>query len=164
VVGFSQGGLVAAEAAAIDDRLKTVLLWSPVANPPDTYKHILSDESVTAGLQSEGRPVAVTTMWGAPLELKTGFFADLFRYDPTAAITEVEDPLMVIVGLRDTTVTPQPTYGELYLTYHDGPEQLVTVDSDHVFNVVTDTGPQVFDDVVAWSVAWLEQTLPKATE
>ncbi|MBK8047823.1 MAG: alpha/beta fold hydrolase [Anaerolineales bacterium] len=141
VLGFSQGGLVAAEAAAIDDRLQTVLLWSPVANPPDTYKWILSPESVAAGLQSGGKAIAVKTNWGAPLELKTGFFTDLFRFDPTAAIAEVKDPLMVIVGTRDATVTPQPYYGELFLTYHDGPEQLVTVDSDHVFNVVTDPWP-----------------------
>jgi cephalosporin-C deacetylase-like acetyl esterase len=159
LLGFSQGGLVAAEVAAMDQRVRNVVLWSAVANAPDTYKHILSAETVAAGLASDGAPVAVTTQWGAQFELKTGFFADLFRYDPTAAIVAVEDPLLVVVGLDDTTVTPQPIYGELFLRYHNGVEQLFAVESDHVYNVLTDPGPQVFDAVVAETVDWLVETL-----
>lgn len=159
VLGFSQGGLVAAQIAARDARVDNVVLWSAVANAPDTYKHILSDATVAAGLASGGEPVPVTTMWGAQFELKTGFFEDLYRYDPLAALAEVDDPLLVVVGLQDTTVTPQPDYGELYLRYHDGEEAFFTVESDHVFNVLTDPGPQVFDAVVARTVTWLEDTL-----
>lgn len=158
VVGFSQGGLIAAELAAQDERVHTLVLWSPVSSAPDTYKHILGTESVEAGLVTDA-PLPVTTQWGAQFELGRGFFVDLFRYDPTAAIAEVDAPLLVIVGLEDTTVTPQPAYGELYLTYHDGDERLVTLDSDHVFNVLTDPGPAVFDEAVTWSVAWLGDTL-----
>ena len=159
VVGFSQGGLIAAELAARDARVRSLVLWSPVASAPDTYKHILGAESVAAGLIADA-PLPVTTQWGAEFELSRGFFVDLFRYDPTAAIGDVAAPLLVIVGLRDTTVTPQPAYGELYLAYHDGAEQLVTLESDHVFNVLTDPEPATFDAAVAWSTAWLADTLP----
>jgi len=162
LLGFSQGGLVAAEVAAQDQRVRNVVLWSAVANAPDTYKHILSADTVVAGLASNGAPVAVTTQWGAQFELRGGFFVDLFRYDPTAAIAAVEDPLLVVVGLGDTTVTPQPAYGELFLRYHDGLEHLFTVESDHVFNVLTDPGPQVYDAVVAETVEWLVETLATA--
>ena len=158
VVGFSQGGLVAAELAAQEPRVRSLVLWSPVSSAPDTYKHILGDESVAAGLVTEA-PLPVTTQWGAQFELDRGFFVDLFRYDPTAAIAEVAAPLLVVVGLRDTTVTPQPAYGELYLAYHDGAERLVTLESDHVFNVLTDPDPAIFDTAVAWSTAWLVDTL-----
>ena len=158
VVGFSQGGLIAAELAAQDARVRTLVLWSPVSSAPDTYKHILGAESVEAGLDA-ATPLPVTTQWGAQFELGRGFFVDLFRYDPTAAIAEVDAPLLVIVGLEDTTVTPQPAYGELYLTYHDGDERLITLESDHVFNVLTDSDPALFDEAVAWSVAWLGDTL-----
>lgn len=158
VVGFSQGGLIAAELAAQDERVRTLVLWSPVSSAPDTYKHILGAESVEAGLVAEA-PLPVTTQWGAQFELGRGFFVDLFRYDPTAAIAEVDAPLLVIVGLEDTTVTPQPAYGELYLTYHDGDERLITLESDHVFNVLTDSDPALFDEAVGWSVAWLGNTL-----
>ena len=159
VLGFSQGGLVAAEAAARDPRIRTLVLWSSVANAPDTYKHILSADTVAAGYASGGAPVPVVTQWGAAFELKRGFFTDLFTYDPVAALAHVGAPLLVVVGAQDTTVTPQPAYGELFLRYHDGDEQLVTVASDHVFNVLTDPGPAVFDHVVAVTTEWLTTTL-----
>jgi len=159
VLGFSQGGLVAAEAAARDPRIRTIVLWSSVANAPDTYKHILSADTVTAGYASDGAPVPVVTQWGAAFELKRGFFTDLFAYDPVAALAGVATPLLVVVGAQDTTVTPQPAYAELLLRYHDGDEQLVTVASDHVFNVLTDPSPAVFDQVVAVTTEWLTTTL-----
>ncbi len=59
VLGFSQGGLVAAQIAARDARIDNVVLWSAVANPPDTYKHILSDATVAAGLASGGKPPVI---------------------------------------------------------------------------------------------------------
>ena len=83
----------------------------------------------------------------------------LFAVDPVAAVTDVEDPLLVVVGLRDDTVTPQPYYGQLYLNYHDGAEQLVALDGDHVFDVLTEAGPQVLDEAILWSLAWLKRTL-----
>lgn len=159
VLGFSQGGLVAVEAAARDQRVRNVVLWSAVANPPDTYKHILSADTVAAGYASGGAPVPVVTQWGAAFELKRDFFTDLFAYDPVAALAGVDTPLLVVAGAQDTTVTPQPAYAELLLRYHDGDEQLVTVASDHVFNVLTDPSPAVFDHVVAVTTEWLTTTL-----
>lgn len=159
VLGFSQGGLVAAEAAALDPRIRTVVLWSAVANAPDTYKHILSAESVAEGYASSGASVPVVTQWGAAFELKSSFFTDLFTYDPVAALARVDAPLLVVVGAQDATVTPQPAYGELFLRYHGGVEQLVIVESDHVFNVLTDPGPEIFDTVLEATTAWLLATL-----
>lgn len=159
VLGFSQGGLVAAEAAVRDPRVGNVVLWSAVANAPDTYKHILTNATVDAALTGAAPRVPVVTQWGASFELGRGFFADLYRYDPVAAVAQDADPLLVVVGRQDTTVTPQPAYGELFLHSHEGMERLVIVDSDHVFNVLTDPGPDVFDHVVAETNTWLAETL-----
>jgi hypothetical protein len=98
--------------------------------------------------------------WGAETDLKTPFFEDLYNVDPVAAMGTVRRPLLAVVGLQDTIVAPQPHYGEIYLNYHEGAELLVAVDSDHVFNVATDQGPAVLDDVIAWSLAWLQNSLP----
>ncbi|CAN5586244.1 alpha/beta fold hydrolase [soil metagenome] len=160
LIGISQGGLIAAETAARDHRVQTVVLWSPLANPPDTFKLILGDENVAAGLQSEGKSVHSKLPWGAETDLKTPFFADLYNFDPIAAISRVKQPLLVVVGLQDTIVTPQPHYGQLYLNYHEGRELLVTVNGDHIFDVMANHGPALFDDVIAWSLAWLQETLP----
>ncbi len=74
--------------------------------------------------------------------------------NPVAAASRYPGPLMVIVGTRDETVTPQPAAGEIYLRYHDGPEDLVVLDTDHVFDVFT--GPEVLDGMIDGAQAWIE--------
>lgn len=159
LIGLSTGGLIAAETAVRDSRVQSVVLWSPVANPPDNFKLMLGAENVTAGLQSDGEPVRIMLPWNEEIDLKTPFFDDLYHIDPVAAMSTVKRPLLVVVGLKDVDVTPQPYYGQLYLNYHTGAELLVSVDGDHLFNVLTDQGPALFDEVIAWSIAWLQKTL-----
>jgi alpha/beta superfamily hydrolase len=160
LIGLSQGGLVAAEVARRVPEVDSVVLWSPVSNPPDTYKFLMGDETVAAGLTAADPGVKVVLPWGAEFMMKSGFFQDLYAVNPVGAIAEVEAPLLVAVGLQDTTVVPQPYQGETYLNYHEGPEKLVEVDSDHVFSVLTDGGTRFADEVIAWSLAWLEESLP----
>jgi cephalosporin-C deacetylase-like acetyl esterase len=159
VLGLSQGGLVAASTAARDDRVKTVVLWSAVANPPLTFSLIVGAETVQNGLQTGDEPITFTLPWGAETSLKGPFFEDLFRVDPIAEISQYEGPLMSIVGLNDTIVTPQPQAGQIFLTYHPGDnEMLVELDADHVFDILTE-GTDDLDDAIAWSLAWLSTTL-----
>jgi len=158
VIGLSQGGLVAASLSARDDRVKTTILWSAVANPAHTYALVLSQEAVDAGLASGGEPVTAVLPWGAETTLRTGFFEELFTVDPVAEIAEFEGPLMVVAGLRDTIVTPQPYAGQAYINYHEGPEMLLVVDGDHMLDILG-PGPALLDDVVTWALAWFQQTL-----
>jgi dienelactone hydrolase len=159
LIGLSLGGLVAAETAARDPRVQSVVLWSPLASPPDTFKLLLGVETVASGLQSGGEPVRILLPWNEEIDLSAPFFEDIYTIDPVAAMSTVNRPLLVVVGLRDVDVTPQPYYGQLYLNYHEGVERLVPVDGDHLFDVMTDQGPAVLDDVIAWSLAWLQKTL-----
>lgn len=159
LVGLSGGGLVAAETAARDPRVQSLILWSPVANAVDNLKAAVGAENVAAGLQSTDKPVHIVLPFGE-IDLNKSFFEDLYKLDPIAAIGRVKRPMLVVVGLRDQAIIPQPQYGQLYLNYHNGPEKLVTVDGDHVFDALTDKGPLVLDDVIAWSLAWVQQTLP----
>lgn len=158
VLGLSQGGLVTAAVAAADDRVDSIVLWSPVANPPDTYKLILGADEVAEGLVSD--VVHIVLPWGAEIDLRRPFFEDLYAVDPVAEITDYDGPMLVVVGSRDDTVTPQPYYGQLYLNYHDGAEHLTVLDGDHVFDVLTDAGPAVLDQAIAESLAWLDGTMP----
>jgi pimeloyl-ACP methyl ester carboxylesterase len=50
VLGLSQGGLVGAITAESHKRVSSLVLWSPVANPVDTYKSILGTDTVLDGL------------------------------------------------------------------------------------------------------------------
>lgn len=160
LIGLSTGGLIAAETAARDPRVQSVVLWSPLTNLPDHFKLQFGAEKIAAGLQSVGEPVHIVFPWGDEIDWKTPFFEDIYALDPVAAMSTVKRPLMVVVGLRDVDETPQPYYGQLYLNYHEGAELLVPVDSDHIFDTMSDKGPAVLDDVITWSLAWLQNTLP----
>lgn len=159
LLGLSQGGLVSASVAGRDSRVKSVILWSAVATPAYTYSGLLTAEVVQAGLQAGDEAVAFTLPWGAESSLKRPFFEDLFKVDPVAEITQYTGPLMSVVGLNDTIVTPQPMAGQLFLIYHPGDnERLVELDADHVFDILGE-GPDNLDDAIAWALAWLSTTL-----
>ncbi len=157
VLGLSQGGLVAAITAEAHKRVSSLVLWSPVANPVDTYKTVLGTDAVLDGLTQQS--TTATLPWGASVTLNQAFFEELYTTDPIAAISHYDKPMQVVVGAYDTIVTPQPYYGDLYLKYHDGEEELVVVDGDHVFDVFSGNGAPALDDAIAESVDWFAETL-----
>jgi pimeloyl-ACP methyl ester carboxylesterase len=159
VLGLSQGGLVGAVTADTHKEVRSLVLWSPVANTVDTYKTVLGADTVLVGLS---QPSTVATLpWGAEVTLNQPFFEELYTTDPIAAITGYDGPMQVVVGERDDVVTPQPYYGETYMTYHDGREELVVLDGDHVFDVFTGNGAPALDEAIAASVDWFTDTLKR---
>lgn len=158
VLGLSQGGLVASgTAAAAADLVDTVILWSPVSSAPTTFIILLGMEWITAGLASGGEAVTGTLPWGAEIALRTGFFDEIFTVDPVAELGNYGGPVQVVVGSRDDTVWPQPQAGQVFLDYHDGAEQLVVVDGDHIFDIFVHEA--VLDEAILWALAWLSLTL-----
>lgn len=159
IIGLSQGGLVAASAAGADDRVKSLVLWSAASNPGSNFANILPMETIKEGLAlGEGEVLKITLPWGEETGMKRAFFAELFTVDPVAAITGYSNPLLAVVGSRDTTVYPQPEAGQVFLDYHEGQETLVVLDGDHIFDVLA-TGPTVLDEAIFNSLAWLMGTL-----
>jgi uncharacterized protein len=157
VLGLSQGGLVGAITADNHKEVASLVLWSPVANPVDTFKTVLGSDTVMQGLTQPS--TQATLPWGAVITLDRPFFEELYTTDPIAAISGYDGPMQVVVGERDDVVTPQPYYGETYLTYHDGREELVVLDGDHVFDVFTGNGAPALDEAIAESVEWFIDTL-----
>ena len=158
IIGLSQGGLVASgTAAAAADRVDTVILWSPVSSPPTTYGSLLGNEWIATGLASGGEPVSGTLPWGAEIALSTGFYEEIYTVDPVAELATYGGPVQVVVGIKDNVVFPQPHAGQVYLNYHDGIEQLVVVDGDHIFDIFVHEA--VLDEAIIWALAWLSLTL-----
>jgi alpha/beta superfamily hydrolase len=171
VLGLSQGGLVGTITAEAHKRVSSLVLWSPVANPVDTYRTVLGNEwiggdlanpvfggdAVWAGLNQPSTDMILP--WGAPVTLNQAFFEELYTTDPIAAISHYDKPMQVVVGERDDIVTPQPQYGETYMTYHDGVEELVILDGDHVFDVFTGNGAPALDEAIDESLDWFIDTL-----
>lgn len=159
MIGLSQGGLVAASAAGADERVKSLVLWSAASNPGSNFANIITMDTIKAGLElGDGEVLKITLPWGEETGMKREFFEELFTVDPVGAITGYANPLMAIVGSRDTTVYPQPEAGQIFLNYHEGEEALVVLDGDHIFDVLA-TGPEVLDQAIFNSLAWFMETL-----
>lgn len=159
IIGLSQGGLVGASAAGQDARVASLVLWSAAANPASNFANILSMETIQAGLAlADGEVLSIVLPWGEETGMRREFFEELFTVDPVADIVNYTNPLLVIVGSRDTTVYPMPQAGQIFLNYHDGEEALVVLDGDHVFDVLA-TGPEVLDQAIFNSLAWFMETL-----
>lgn len=158
IIGLSQGGLVASgTAAAAADQIDTVILWSPVSSPPSTYGGLLGTEWIMAGLASGGEAVTGTLSWGAEIALRTAFYEEIYTVDPVAELATYGGPVQVVVGSKDNIVYPQPQAGQVYLNYHDGVEQLVVLDGDHIFDIFVHEA--VLDEAIHWALAWLSLTL-----
>ncbi|MEM7302039.1 MAG: alpha/beta fold hydrolase [Pseudomonadota bacterium] len=156
ILGWSQGGLVAAHTAAARSDVKSVTLWAPVVNPLRTYVGLLSEETFKKALASDPDTVIDAKLpWGAETKLKARFYQDFARTSSVAAITGYSGPLLVIVGTKDTLVSPQPGSGQVLLKYHEGEEKLAVFDTDHVWDAFS--GPKTIDDkMVPTTLEWLQ--------
>lgn len=166
ILGFSQGGLVAASTAARDNRVDSVVLWSPLSSPPIVYEGLLGKEGLRQGLAlpeggSATFPIYVNDQyvnWDVPLG--KGFFDDLYRVDPVAEVHKnYTGPLLVVCGSQDPLIWPQPWMSNLYLLHHEGFEKLVVLDGDHAFNWWEEPEPVKLHDAIYWSAAWFLYTL-----
>jgi hypothetical protein len=64
--------------------------------------------------------------------------------------------------LWSALVTPSSPHNRISarrITYHEGYEELVVLDTDHVFDVFTGNGAPALDEAIAESVDWFKETL-----
>lgn len=154
VIGWSQGGLVAAAAAGRSGKPDAVALWQAVGDIDATYGGILSEEILAAGKAAAADQTLVVELpWGAEVSLNGAFFHGLGNLDPMAEIARYSGPLFVTQGTTDTTVLPATA--DAYIAAHEGPEQLWTAEMGHVFNVFSDT--DTLDTMVADTLSFFEE-------
>ncbi len=159
ILGFSQGGLVAACTAARDWRVATTILWAPVAIPAFTYSQLLGTDTVLKALKLEAEDsIDATLPWGAVTTLKKPFYNELFLINPVAEIIDYYGPLMVVIGIRDDVVFPQPHAGQAYMDHHYGWRKLVQLDTDHMFGIFG--GPDILREAIHAAIDWVYLTLP----
>jgi dienelactone hydrolase len=165
VMGVSQGGMLSALTAARDKRVDSAALWSPVANPPDTYGALMLREGMQKGINlpvggHDSFPLYILGNYvGLDVQLGHAFFQDVYGIDPVAEIRNYKNPMMVITGKNDIIVWPQPAKGNLFMKYHDGMEMLVELDADHEFNFWDGPVAPKFTDAIYWTTAWFIKTL-----
>ncbi len=152
VVGWSQGGLVAAAAAGRSNAPDAVALWNAVGDPQKTYGGLFGDAMSIGMDAAPDAPVTVTLPWGAEVVLNGAFFDGIETHDAVGEIKGFTGPLFVAQGSKDTTVTPDNA--DAYIAAHEGPEVLWSAEMDHVFNIFA--SGDTLTDMVGETIAFFE--------
>ncbi|WP_287883005.1 MULTISPECIES: hypothetical protein [Paracoccus] len=91
--------------------------------------------------------------WGGQTTLNGGFFHELPLMSAAGAIASYPGPLRVIMGPKETIVTPQPISGNQLLQYREGTKDLMVLEPDHDFGAGTSTGlaeKELAPETVEW--------------
>lgn len=155
VIGWSQGGLIAAALAGRTDVPVAVALWNAVGDPMATYGGIFGPEQFAEALAADpGAAVSLTLPWGETISLNGAFFEGVSNLEPVREIETYSGALLVVQGLADTVVLPEN--GDAYIATHAGESTLWTAEMDHVFNTFTEAA--MLEAVVGETIAFfLEQ-------
>ena len=139
LVGWSLGGTISAVVAGRSKTpIASVSLWQPANNPANAMAFLLGTDVVTKGVAAGDAAVEAKLPWGSTISLKGPFFRSLTQIDPVAEIVAYQGPLLVTAGINDAIVFPQPEAAQVFLDYHQGPEELWTRPMDHSFNSFQD--------------------------
>jgi dienelactone hydrolase len=139
LLGFSLGATVAAETAARRKDIRSLLLWSPVADP---FNQFVEMRKKMFGDTPDVGPVLVGR----------GFVEDLGNHDPVEATRKWGGPLRVIHGTSDPVVSID--YGRAYM---DGParREIIEVEgAEHGW-----FGAQNQEDLFTATLDWFRETL-----
>lgn len=157
LLGWSQGGLVAAHAAAAESpHVNALLLWAPVTIPIANFSNIFGAEAIADAIAARPRErVTLSYPWGGETTLRGAFFDEMLTTSTAGALAGYPGPVLVVMGSRDGTITPQPGAGDMLVRYHNGSSELVTLDMNHIFDALE--GPDILrDEVLPRSVDWLD--------
>ena len=144
VVGRSFGGSTALAAAAVDQRIKGVCLWSTPIDLVDTFRRTLGDlfEQLEAG-----REISVRDDHGEGFGLRPEFVTDAKQHDLYQDLKRVSGrPILFLHGSNDETVKLEQV--EKGYQVADYPKELVVIKGgDHRF---TQTGESAWKALFDW--------------
>jgi uncharacterized protein len=156
LVGQSMGGLIAACVAHQDDRIRAVALWNAPSNPLYTLWSTMGSESIAVAL-SRG---IVEFPWDGKgqFNLKRRFFESLVENSVLAEMSQFDGRLLVVAGLKDTLVHPQPQTAAAFLNVHKGVHRLLVLDSDHTFNTALGR-TQELNAAIQETISWFSSSI-----
>lgn len=157
LLGWSQGGLVAASVAARSRKVAGLALWAAVGEPMASMSNLFGREMFERGLKADG-PLEIPLPWGFSISLRRQFFEEVMEHDPLKEIARYDGPLFVAEGLNDKSVAPGT--GEKFIAAHKGQHTLWPHPMDHAFN--TGTGTEDLDRLVDKTVEFFKPLISKA--
>lgn len=131
LLGWSQGGLVAAVAAGRTNRPAAVALWTPVGEPKVSFRALIGRDGYERALASRS-PAKIQMPWGASLILGHEFFVDVESMNPLDEIAKYHGPVFIAEGSLDTAI-PLGTAAK-FAQAHSGTNQVWVAPMDHIFN------------------------------
>ncbi|NTA19035.1 alpha/beta hydrolase [Agrobacterium tumefaciens] len=134
LLGWSQGGLVAAAAAGRTNRPSGVALWASVGEPKVSFPRLVGQDAYSKGLNSE-EPTTLTLPWGASVTLGHSFFAEVSRFDPIAELSNYSGAAFIAEGTLDDAI-PQGT-ARKFAEAHRGEHSVWESAMDHAFNTAS---------------------------
>lgn len=140
LLGWSQGGLVAAAAAGRSNIPLASALWAAVADPIESLGGTMGPAVVAAGLKTGDVALPIHLSW-KDIALKQGYFEGMMVMKPLAEVAAYQGPLLVAHGWQDEAVLPHAAAN--FLAAHKASQESWLEDMDHSFNA--NAGPKTLD-------------------
>lgn len=145
VLGHSLGGAVALATAAIDKRIKTLVLWAPVAHP-------FSDIIRITGKEVYEQAVIEGSADYLGYSFTSSFFESLSEHQPLREVKHISGDILLVHGTSDDVVPVDYSflYQKLFWTRHDGQcDKEIIFQGDHTFSSGLST-TIAFDTTAHW--------------
>lgn len=143
LLGWSQGGLVAAAVAGRTNVPLATALWAAVADPIESLGGTMGAAVVAAGLKTGDMALPIHLTW-KDIALKQGYFDGMIAMKPPAEVAAYQGPLFVAHGWQDEAVLPHAA--AKFLAAHKASQESWMEEMDHSFNATT--GPATLDRLV----------------
>ena len=153
LVGFSQGGRVAATVAGTDPRVEAVATWSTWVEDGSTA-YLLFGPDAYAQAQRDGQ--VLVDLGFRTWTYSLAFFESIKNSHPLQDIANYHGPLLGIDG-TDDFIWPQ-TKQELYAAGSYDETLHVIPGADHIYHVLTDDQTQA-EDVITTTASWFASNL-----
>ncbi|NSZ00922.1 alpha/beta hydrolase [Agrobacterium tumefaciens] len=150
LLGWSQGGLVAAAAAGRTNRPSGVALWAAVGEPQVSFPGLVGKNAFLRGLNS-AEPTTLTLPWGASVTLGHQFFLEVSRFDPLKELSQYAGPAFIAAGTLDDVI-PHGT-AKKFAAAHRGEHIVWEASMDHAFN--TSSGVETLSALTDATVGYL---------
>jgi len=149
ILGLSLGGFVAACASGFEERIRSTVLWSAVADLAGTIGRRL-DEEARHRLQSEG----YLDIGGHALG--RGFLERMKALDPLELIAKGSQPVLIVHGSADESVPVghADLYEKAARSDRRRVEKFIVPEADHTYASLAHE-----QTVIERTVAWFAETL-----
>ena len=156
VLGHSQGTIVAAALAGRLDqgqRIQSVVLWAPVADPLASYRRSMGALTLEKGLHAGPDEIVRWRGAGGTMRaFKTGFFRGLLTINTLAEIEPYRGRLLIVTGRRDAW--SRTADAQVFRGHGSGEVSFVEFDVGH--RMGASEGVAAVDEVAGYVMDWLK--------